>query len=321
MADVVMNHPATSEAIRNSDGLVYHYTREAVCSAILQPTLGADGEVTRYGTLRATSMIYLNDRSEYAYGEEKLRAAFEASTEPTVRAVRSAVLRRLNLALGRQSRRSGTYCLCCSFNGDLLSQWRAYGHDGRGCSIGFVLDSFQVAGMSAYGLSPGGTGYPVVYDVRQQAELALQIVDALGRSVTESTDQIPFDSTNLHDTDMVSMLACALVCTYAPLFKHPAFSEEAEFRNVVYEPTLEDGITPRYIELVPVHRQCAPASEEGGLTSYEVGPARMPVGLIVVGPGADQHRAVRRLRKMLEGRGYDPGIVDRSNIPYLPRAK
>jgi len=32
---------------------------------------------------------------------------------------------------------SSSYITCFSRNGDLLSQWRAYGNDGKGVSIGF----------------------------------------------------------------------------------------------------------------------------------------------------------------------------------------
>ncbi|MCY0978896.1 DUF2971 domain-containing protein [Chryseobacterium wangxinyae] len=57
---------------------------------------------------------------------------------------------------------------CFSFNGDLLSQWRAYADDGKGFSIGFSSNLIQ------QGL--GVNIQPISYDLKEQKEI---IIDSL----------------------------------------------------------------------------------------------------------------------------------------------
>ncbi|MCG9026741.1 DUF2971 domain-containing protein [Laribacter hongkongensis] len=114
------------------------------------------------------------------------------------------------------------YICSMSERPDVLSQWRAYGDDGVGVSIGFnskVLPDIGFYGESNRGFSPLDL-HKVIYDYRIQLETMSSFVHFLMDSVGED---------NVFLKDAIHFVASA--------FKNDAFCEEREYR-IVYNPAL-----------------------------------------------------------------------------------
>lgn len=113
----------------------------------------------------------------------------------------------------------GIYYICSlSEKPDLLSQWRAYGQNGAGVSIGIKrtsLPDFDIPKMTA--AMPGNlTLQRIFYDESIQDNLIKEIInDALAS-----------------DADLKLSHAAANLHNLSSIFKNPAFSEEAEWRII-----------------------------------------------------------------------------------------
>ena len=105
----------------------------------------------------------------------------------------------------------GPFAICFSENGDLLSQWRAYGDDGAGVALGFnFANLFESSDSERVSL------YKVIYDQSETATLAGQIIS-----------RVPVDRSGLGFWKAVNRASV--------VFKNPAFSEECEWRCVCWQ--------------------------------------------------------------------------------------
>ena len=104
------------------------------------------------------------------------------------------------------------FLTCFSENGDSLSQWRAYADDGKGVSIGFATQAFNVPHSipSLNAIQPNIGIFRVSYNKQEQNRLAEDIIS----KVISSNDFV-----NIGGID-----------TYCLAVKNPAFAEEQEIR-------------------------------------------------------------------------------------------
>jgi Protein of unknown function (DUF2971). len=143
--------------------------------------------------------------------------------------------------LMRDDVKNSSYITCFSRKGDLLSQWRAYGDDGRGVSIGF--DSkllYQVE-------SPKNDIYieDVLYDKEKQFEyIHLAVKDALiymkdlfEQDIVRVSDN--FNKYFIEEFDAFCEVICDELSTLSCFVKNPAFKEEDEVR-IFYAPVISD---------------------------------------------------------------------------------
>ena len=118
-------------------GLIYHY-----CDA------NALLNILRMRRVWATSTKYMNDFTELLslFRNVKAHADRHRST-PAGEVLSDIVDFYLLMADKTQPQTIGNdrYACCFSEKGDLLSQWRAYGNNGRGYAIGFDPGSFRRA--------------------------------------------------------------------------------------------------------------------------------------------------------------------------------
>ena len=182
-----------------SDGeILYHYctpeTFLALCS---------------FKTLRFSDLFSMNDFMEVHWGYQTWQAA--------VAEVRDVVGKDLIddiEAIIHESRfKVLPLAACLSRNGDVLSQWRAYGADGRGYAIGFdskILTQLPVKVLK------------VEYDRRTQIQEVKSFILAIHD--VESKEVTP------RSLDFI--YACAAFASNLASFKNPAFIEEDEVRLV-----------------------------------------------------------------------------------------
>lgn len=130
-----------------------------------------------------------------------------------------------------------TEAFCLSKNGDSLSQWRGYADDGRGISIGFSTQLFAdyynrtVTGLNAKQWQKSS-------QMGTMQNLCLQAVNYCEVSKTYLKVLIPLDFSSGEILQGIYKKMDDL-SLHAPLYKNPAFREEAEWRLFLQIP---DGI-------------------------------------------------------------------------------
>lgn len=222
---------------RISDRLVYHYTDLAGLRGIIE----SEG-------VWASDYRFLNDRTEFTFGLEILEMvlAYGEGTETWSEDLRQRVL----ISIAMMIRGHGTwYVLSASFcrKGNVLSQWRAYGRrDGaiaigfdlkhlmeRACEQAFVCGRVHYYWAEAYGrpederfsswLRERCRELPTRLEQAAQLELGSED-ETLGEEVRE----------RLISGRQTSAIE-RWIAEVAAFIKHPAFSEEVEWRCVTVE--------------------------------------------------------------------------------------
>ena len=196
----------------------------------------------------------------------------------------------------------GSMNVCvCSFseNGDLLSQWRAYG-GGSGFSIGFPGDFLRaIAKGHSFWLAP------VLYEDHDQREFVRTLLnDVLAENLQRGIVQNGDDN----DALPIGGNLLAYLNRYAPILKHKSFSEEREWR-IITRPMAcvnkQFGYREGASMLVPYFR-IGLASEQEKLTIKE----------IVVGPTPHPEQSCHSLQGLLVRQTMKDVTVRNSETPY-----
>lgn len=286
---------------------LYHYTTLEVAQLILE------GD-----NLRLSHAQYSNDQLELEMAKAVIDRCFRTHSAAP------AFLRQVQATFAALAPDLDAYIFCLSTGDpqrisphDLLSQWRAYGQDGRGCCL-----TLQTSGLSdLVHHMPGLRLNPVIYDRGVQTSLVTNIL-GLGDA--------RFAAGN---PNAVSATVSALVFT-TPLMKDPGFSEEREWRLIfmppygVPQPQL--GFQPRRDFLAPfvtLHHlwhqlrpklvkipelKPNPPSNKRALPSAT---PLVPVNSVMVGPSGHQALNVKAMRKVVTQAGRAI-IPQASAIPY-----
>ena len=146
----------------------------------------------------ATNYRYVNDLTELLHANGFLRDELLArlpSTSSLVQAVFEAILKTPDLLFGM----TDVFVACFCEDGDLLSQWRAYGGSGGGYAIGYQDIAIRTGIVgSQYGL------YKVIYKEDQQKEIINFLLDEFSAAV-EQLSRPGMDAANIHDPVIYSM--------------------------------------------------------------------------------------------------------------------
>jgi hypothetical protein len=199
---------------------------------------------------------------------------------------------------------------------DILSQWRAYGQDGRGASL--TLDANHLARLVSN--VPGLRINPVIYQRATQIRFVSKILDR-GLVASQSSDPHALEAT----------IAALVFAT--PLMKAPGFEEEREWRLIFMPPQLDPqpqlGFHPRrdflapYIDLSYLWNNLLPQMITiGALRATLKNP--MPMTLpplilireIMIGPSGHQDLNQRAFAKLLPQVNRAAVAIRRSEIPY-----
>ena len=204
---------------------LYHYTSSGGLIGIL--------------TSRAfwmTNVQYMNDSSELEYGQNLFRAAIQEEFSALSTKEEESELRKF---LSRYSSPNYSVRPNISFeffvtsfceDGNLLNQWRSYGGQGGGYSLGFDF-SFLLPGLSL-----PCTPAKVIYDPKIQQEAISSLLEQTIQKYSE------LDTLNIEEK-LREDLARNLEETFLKLgtqivirSKHPAFETEQEWRLVLQAP-------------------------------------------------------------------------------------
>jgi hypothetical protein len=261
--------------------LLYHYTSQTGLLGIINEE-----------ELWATKVHYLNDSKEFklALGlilseiDKRLVSADSDTTD------------RLNILKDDISDISSVHVFVLSFTtkGDLLSQWRAYGADGSGYSIGF--DSKSIIDIA---IKHGCIFAPCVYEMKKQNEIVKEIVD-----VGLSDQSRILNNNNIPATEFSDFVAMV-----APLLKDHSFIEEQEWRLI--SPMIA-STRPNFsfkagkTSLIPYYR--FPLSESS---------TNKGIKEIIIGPSPHQELASDALKALLYSKKLNKkSEVKCSDIPY-----
>ncbi|MCE9550944.1 MAG: DUF2971 domain-containing protein [Betaproteobacteria bacterium] len=279
---------------------LYHYTDEG----------GLEG-IMRSEELWLTSVQHLNDPTELRYGlglaieelDQVAKGQYE-TIQLMCRILRDVLINQVNLAFD--------FFVCClSRDGDDLGQWRGYGDDGRGFSIGMNRRLFEVNRGDWPEAHRKPTVANVVYDreiARQrQKKIVTRAIETVRRCL-DARQVTNFVEEKVFYKAMSVKLSRAIIFN-AITCKHPAYKNEAETRLILpldirsANPMIETRV--RGAVVVPYVRIKLPI--------------RTNIDSVVVGPAAliETKTAVTRL---LESLSVNPnGLVAGSDIPYRPR--
>jgi hypothetical protein len=284
-----------AEGERNKDYLPFligplcHYTNARGLEGILK-----DRE------LWATNYLHLNDPKEFEFGRDIL--------QDTLRLFRrNAEEESISPCLAKTIEDSATlgpfelYIASFSRNGDDLSQWRAYGDDGRGVCIEFTPYPFANASIPFGG---GAVLYGEEYARSRQVALVVQTFQLLGQhGVLDEFNDIPKgDIEGMPLNEILKPFQECFVWNSLSL-KHEAYLGENELRFVVADPDMPIKTRVRGSEIVP-YIPLKLSLRNGGIAQIRLGPAAHP-------------RARDGILHLLRQYKYSEDIeVSQSTIPY-----
>ncbi|SNT33336.1 Protein of unknown function [Noviherbaspirillum humi] len=182
---------------RPKDGeMLYHYcspeTLLAICS---------------HKTLRFCDLFSMNDFMEMHWGYH----IWEIAAGEMIKTVGKELLDDIDKIIHTSGLRALPLAACMSTQGDVLSQWRAYAHDGNGYAIGFNAKKL---------LSLPVRPLRVSYDETKQVAEVKKIIKVLHEAESEAEVK----------RSEGFFIACTHLAFDLAAFKNPAFCEEQEIR-------------------------------------------------------------------------------------------
>lgn len=234
--------------------ILYHYCSSEAFLAMM-----------RTRTLWLSSFSFMNDSLELRHAVTMYRRILpkmidELRSETTARLRSDAkeMVTHLALALGEYEEGGllsvGAYGTCFSERRDQLSQWRAYGSDGSGFAIGFNMTNMSLPITKAMhkGTLPWLSLRKVSYEEPPAEALCRHVVHELF-SAEYQTD----------DWTLLVYRAGEWLINRACDFKHPAFSEEEEWRLV-----LLPWIPPKQMPSITFDRETRYRAGRSGIIPY-----------------------------------------------------
>jgi len=259
--------------------LLYHYTSQ-------RGILG----IVKNKSIWATDIHYLNDAAEVQNAIEIVHEEFRKRRE--LESQESAIIDEFSNHFESGLNNFLIYCVfSLSEEGDLLSQWRSYCPQSGGYSIGFD-PSLLIEVVK----KPGFSLVKCIYDRTKQENIIRQLIDESVNAYKNTPNGIA----NMAVEDFFIKF-----CRICPMFKHPSFWEEREWRLVSNFPNLqskfregESLITP-YVEIK--------------LTEEE---EYIPIKQVFIGPTPHKELSRQSVLFMLNSHNIRGCTVVCSEIPY-----
>lgn len=211
------------------------------------------------------------------------------------------------------------YCLaiCFSDKGDNLSQWRGYGDDGCGISIGF--DEQRIEELS---------NQHILFkydDVRYYSDIDDEDIQKKIRHYIDALDSIAMNCAEKNRATAIKNWSTAILDNDAPFFKPAGFIEERETRfcfvRYIHSPEMANPKENSHLQDVNFH-----VSNNAIIPHYELKLENAEktfmsdiIREVVIGPcnGSDTNT----IRSFLAKHGFDyvDVKIKKSNIPYRTR--
>lgn len=272
-------------------------------------------QIIKYDNIRLSHSEYSNDQTEMEQAKDIIRNELKRRADPFFQQVLSEY--------EKLAPNLDAYIFCMSTGSpapslaqDILSQWRAYGQDGRGVSL--TLDAQHLARLVHN--TPGLRINPVMYQSALQARFVSEILD---RGLSAHANGVP--------SARQATIAALVFAT--PLMKAPGFEEEREWRLIFMPPQINlqmqfgfharrDFLAP-YIDLTHLWNDlrltlvAVPALRATLPTHLPiVNLPLVPISEMMVGPSGHQSLNVRAFSKLLIQVNRPAVPVRHSGIPY-----
>jgi hypothetical protein len=272
--------------------LLFHYTSAEALLGIVET-----------GELWASQIRYLNDTAELLYAAQLTEIVLKERIARLAGPLRSAV-QAATEGLAHMQQEKFFYAASFSEEGDLLSQWRAYGDAGGGYAVGIRMR--EVRRMASFPLVR-----KVEYDEGRQRALVQQMVEEALASAHAAPAEAGGAAPRRPAVLRALMADLALLAAF---FKHDSFREEREWRALCVADENDPAIDFRAAAgiIVPFVSIPLQADEQGGRAS-------MPIGRVVCGPTLQPTLSRRAVELLLKLRGFERFEVRSSRVPLRPR--
>jgi len=276
--------------VQEFDGLLYHYTDLNALTSILSNH-----------DLWLTNSRYSNDEHEITHGYQVARSIIKQKRDNSDNAEYKEFCDNVNKMLNEPPQ--GVYICCFCEKDNLLSQWRSYGENGSGISIGF--DPYGFTRFTGPDLPPQEIGLMRLWKVFYKDEVKNDII--------EKALDLNFEKYNNESQTSLAKKAAEAIHFFMPTFKDKDFAEENE-RRLIFTPSKECQVMPAYRYrremLVPYY------SLQSLISQVTQSTDPLPVKSITVGPGIRKEINQESIEMMLPQHGYDDVSVMVSDTPY-----
>ena len=297
-------------------GLLAAPGADAAPPPVLYQYCGPDSlePMLRGGRLWVSDSARMNDSTENVWIHEVVRRFFAAADRPSYGVDISDALYEFetHYALAKDPQ---VFITCFSARGDLLSQWRAYGKDGTGYSIGFRTAHWLVpVGITLDDISGfNGIGAAldrVVYHEAEQMAVLRRLLDRLSELMeSEGAGASMYFRDAMRETGTEAMLYLAR------FMKHPDFFEEQEWRiacgNGLFGSTRGPAAGSLGFSEEIKYRPGDIAYRE---LDFRRGRTEQPLAEIILGPKCAS--TVEQVESSARLHGYQVATVRRSAVPY-----
>lgn len=277
----------------STNGIVYHYTSLETFIAIIEKQY-----------FFASNSSYLNDKEEFLLGLNLFKRVLSNFAEPIEKKIISSFKTKI-----RKNKISDRYVTCFSEKGDLLSQWRAYGKNGEGISIGFdkrlLKDIFDYADC-----------FNVIYSNDVQEKIIKEVITLFFNKVNEESNHINKSYTEKESNSIKTDLLLEVAYEYIGFFKHYAFDEEKEFRLEIRS-QIDNETNNKDVKFRHNDNMIIPYVKVDKKDKEKL----LPLKEIIVGPSVDYDRVKTSIERLLLKMGYDLNAITikKSIVPYRIR--
>ncbi len=273
---------------------LYHYTTGETLKKIIESH-----------SLLVGSVYHMNDAKEYIYLRNPLFNEFTNRLKETREdSLLYKILHSLTNILSAD-RVFQCYVFCMSSEGDLLSQWRAYGSNGHGYSIGFEINGLDEKFDNVTTLDK--VGYRDEQSVLKSAET---IVKDITRGINNLADSPTGNSISEQIIKHHTENAIKSIESIIGFIKHDGFKDETESRLLLNSQfVLEQLSDDKAAEILCSNGVFSPRIRIHPKTG------KLPIRRIYIGPLIDETNS-RGLKVFLKKNGYEDVEIISSRIPY-----
>jgi len=282
---------------------IYHYTDLNGLIAILESQ-----------SFYCTNINFLNDRKEFNHGVDLVK---ENINSITGNKRNKEILKHLKTEID-SILDIDRYVTCFSKNGDLLSQWRSYGNQGKGISIGFAPHEMEES------LADEVFGMDIVYNPETQNGIIEEYLKIIPEYFKQNKEL--FDWGNYNYDFLVAKSTIEFIEGALATFKHPSFIEEEEFRieykfDGILNKTKEkeilfrssDNLIIPYVKLFSKFTEKKHKPDNEKHTDFGT---KLPLKEIILGPSLDYEINKVGIKKLLDKTNYKNIEIKQSAIPY-----
>jgi len=306
MADFLLKNAFSNEKLNHKVKpyqTIYHYTDFNGLIAILESQ-----------SFFCTNINFLNDRKEFNHGVELVKENINSIIESKEN---NGILKYLKSEID-SILDIDRYVTCFSKNGDLLSQWRSYGNQGKGIAIGFAPHEMEDS------IADEVFGMDIVYNPEIQNGIIEEYLKIIPQYFEQNKEL--FDWGNYNYDYLVAKSTIEFIEGAIATFKHPSFIEEEEFRieykfDGILNKTKEKEILFRSSDnlIIPYVKLFSKFTEENNECDNQKHTdfgTKLPLKEIILGPSLDFEINKVGIEKLLSKTNYSNIKIKQSAIPY-----